>query len=828
MLKIPFICPLENGLHARPASELEQRVSAFAARIELCNLRNQRRADARSVLAMIGADVVYQDPCELVVDGLDEDAAYQMLSRFIHDEFAGCDTPVVAVADRPEQPLPVFLAQTTSPFVCGSGVSSGLAQGEALLLGTVDLHALAQRQEPEEPAAQHEAMQHALAQVRLQLRQEHHDAQGDAAAVLLAHIKLLDDALLESALLAPRQQRNAVAALAQALDELCAPLRESRSAYLRQRVLDLQDLGLRLAAHLTAQPLITLAPLQQDTIVISPTPMTPGQLLALRGPRLKGIIMGDGGETSHTVILARSFGIPLLSVSMADSGQIPGGEALLLDARHGVAILSPDGQAQRWYQLETEKYQRIANRLQPFIGQPGVMQDGERVALLANIALAVEAEAAFAAGAQGIGLFRTEMLFCERSSPPDEEEQYQAYRQVLEQAQGRKVVIRTLDIGGDKPCDYLNLPEEENPFLGWRGVRLYPALMALFSTQMRALLRASAAGPLHIMAPMVATLEEVKWLHTQFQQTQAELTAQGVATGTWSLGIMAEVPSVLYILDKAAAWIDFISIGSNDLAQYFLACDRGNASVRHLYNYFDPAFLQLLQEMTARAHRAGLEISLCGEMGGDLQALPLLLGAGLRHISMSASRIGSAKAQLATLSVAECQQMLQQAVAGESAQEVVALLKKQSITAYPVFDPRLILLDLAVDTKAEVIKRLTDNLEIEQRVRCGAEVEAAIWQREAIFSTALGFAIALPHCKSPAVTSSSVSVMRLASPLAWNEEVSVSLVIMLTVSEQEKDDHMKIFSRLARKLMHADFRQQLLEGNNPQAVAELLQRQIAL
>ena len=172
--------------------------------------------------------------------------------------------------------------------------------------------------------------------------------------------------------------------------------------------------------------------------------------------------------------------------------------------------------------------------------------------------------------------------------------------------------------------------------------------------------------------------------------------------------------------------------------------------------------------------------------------------------------------------------MLKQVVAAESGQDVVALLQKQSITTFPVFDPRLILLDRGIDAKAEVIKRLTDNLEIEQRARCGAEVEAAIWQREAIFSTALGFAIALPHCKSPAVTSSSVSVMRLASPLAWNEEVSVSLIIMLTVSEEEKGDHMKIFSRLARKLMHADFRQQLLEGNNPQAVAELLQREIAM
>lgn len=390
------------------------------------------------------------------------------------------------------------------------------------------------------------------------------------------------------------------------------------------------------------------------------------------------------------------------------------------------------------------------------------------------------------------------------------------------------MVIRTLDIGGDKPCDYLNMPTEENPFLGWRGIRLYPAFNAVFNTQVRALLRASATGPLHIMAPMVTTLEEIKWLREQFQQTEAQLRDEGIATGIWSLGIMAEVPSVLYLLEKAAAYIDFVSIGSNDLTQYFLACDRGNSQVRHLYNYFDPSFLQLLAEMTARARRAGIAISLCGEMGGDPAALGLLLGAGLRQLSMSVSRIAAAKAHLSSLTLACGEQKLAQALASDSAQAVMMALKQQvTVAAKPVVDPALIMLDRPVVDKAEVIKLLTDNLEVEQRVISGAEVESAIWQREAIFSTALGFAIALPHCKSAAVSHSSVSLMRLTTPLAWNDEVDVSLIIMLTVSEQEKGDHMKIFSRLARKLMHAEFRQQLLERALPQDVAELLAQEIA-
>ena len=828
MLKISFSCPLENGLHARPASALEQRVSEFRSAIYIVNLRNQRQADARSVLAMIGTDILYQDDCELLIEGEDEALAHQVLSRFISEEFAGCDEPVVSAGDQSARPLPVYLAQTRAETLRGNGVSLGMAQGIAMHLGGVDLLGLAEQEEatPAEIRRQHIA--DALHQVRTQLNDERRQAKGEAATVLEAHSKLLGDALMENALLAERPARNALEALAQALDELSAPLRESHSTYLQQRVLDLQDLGLRLAAHLTTQPLMPQTVLHQDTIVVSPVPLTPGQFLALRGPHLKGVVMGAGGETSHTVILARSFGIPLLSVEAREVASIRGAEPLLLDARYGVVVLSPDQQAERWYQLEAVKQQRLEQRLAPLKQQPGRTQDGEHVAVLANIALAAEADAVFDSGAEGIGLFRTEMLFCERSAPPDEEEQYQAYRHVLEQAKGRKVVIRTLDIGGDKPCDYLAMPEEENPFLGWRGIRLYPAFMDIFHSQLRALLRASASGPLHIMAPMVTTLDEIKWLRAQVEDTQARLNEEGITTGSWSLGIMAEVPSVLFLLDKAAPFIDFVSIGSNDLAQYFLACDRGNAQVGHLYNYFDPSFLRLLQEMTVQASRAGVEISLCGEMGGDPAALPLLLGAGLRQISMSASRIAAVKARLASLSLTGSDQALRQAVLCDSARDVADLVQEQAAeVSKPVFDPALILLDSPIATKAEAIKVLTDNLEVEQRTLSGPEVETAIWQREEIFSTALGFAIALPHCKSAAVANSSVSVLRLAEPLAWNDEVDVSLVIMLTVSEREKGDHMKIFSRLARKLMHADFRDQLMSSGSPQDIASLLTLEMA-
>jgi len=824
MLKIPFICPLENGLHARPASELEQRVTPFNARVTLHNLRNQRLVDARSVLALIGADVVYQDACELLIDGDDEQVAHQALGAFIKNELGECDAPLVTPSVSHEQPLPVFLAATTAQCLRGGGISPGLAKGIAVPLGTVDLLRLAQQEAPQEAEHQKQMLMKALSAVRDQVQAELRHAQGETADVLKAHKKLLHDTMLEQVLLSASRARNALAALAQGMTQLSLPLRESRSVYLQQRALDLQDLGLRLAASLLPGPLFTLPELTQDSVVISASPITPGQFLALRGTHLKGIVMGEGGETSHTAILARSFGIPLLC---AQEVRVPDGTPLLLDSRYGVLVVAPDACAQQWYAMEAEKDVRIAQRLAPFLQQKGSSRDGESVPLLANIALAAEAEGAFAAGAEGIGLFRTEMLFCERSAPPEEEEQYLAYRLVLERAQGRKVVIRTLDIGGDKPCDYLNLPSEENPFLGWRAVRLYPAFLTIFRHQVRALLRASATGPLHIMVPMVATLEEVKWLHTQFHQIVEQLQSEGIAVGEWHLGIMAEVPSTLYLLERAAAYIDFVSIGSNDLLQYFLACDRGNPRVHSLYNHCDPGFLMLLDDITASAQRAKLDICLCGEMGGDPTVLPLLLGAGLRQISMSAGRIGNVKQHLALLDTTVCRQMLENAFTCESAAEVEQMLNVSATEGdRSVFDPALILLEQRVANKAEAIKRLTDNLEVEQRVSSGTAVETAIWDREAVFSTALGFSVAIPHCKSAAVVSSCVSLLRLNTPLLWGDDVEVSLVLMLTVSEQGKSDHMKIFSKLARKLMHEEFRQQLLQGDDPQEITVLLEREL--
>lgn len=825
MLKLDFICTLPNGIHARPASEIEQRTQPFSSSITLINLSKNTQADAKSVLGMIGADITHGDQCQFLIEGHDQQAAFERLHAFMRDEFADSDEPLALSGDTHTQPLPVFIEHANPDYVRGNGVSKGIGRGVPVHIDSVDLNELSRS----EPAADLDCQQQQLHEAWSLTQQTLCNADAQAEQVLAAQRKLLSDPAFKSCLLSHTTARNALQAIALTVQALSQPLLNSSSQYLRERVIDIRDLCQGIAANLLGRPLETQLTLTKDSIVICSGTLTPGQFLRLRNLHLKGIVMGDGGETSHTVILARSFGVPLLCGVTQCDALTRNARQLILDSRYGLLVANPDAAMESWYRLENEKQQAIAARSAPLREQHVSTSDGTAVSVLANIALAVEAQSAFASGADGVGLFRTEMLFSERSQAPDEEEQYLAYSEVLRSAGGKKITIRTLDIGGDKPCDFLDLPKEENPFLGYRAVRMYPQFHDVFTTQARALLRASTAGPLNIMVPMVATLQEIQWLHSQFHHIAHTLQQDGIAVGEWHLGIMVEVPSTLYLLEKAANYLDFVSIGSNDLAQYFLACDRGNPHVRHLYDYRNPTFLALMRDITQRAQAAGLAISLCGEMAADKQMLPLLIGMGLTQLSMAAGAITPCKEALISLNVEQCQQLLETAIACESSDQVLERVEQftRLQTQKPVLVPELLLLDKTVSSKEEAIKLLTDNLEVQQRVVSGALAEKDIWDREALFSTALGFSVAIPHCKSPHVLHSSISFLRLNAPLNWSEGVDVQLVIMLTVNEREQENHMKIFSRLARKLMHSEFREQLHCLSDSAAITSLLSTELA-
>lgn len=457
--------------------------------------------------------------------------------------------------------------------------------------------------------------------------------------------------------------------------------------------------------------------------------------------------------------------------------------------------------------------------------------DGIRMEVAANIAHSVEAQAAFSNGAEAVGLFRTEMLYMDRACAPDENELYNIFCQALESAKGRSIIVRTMDIGGDKPVDYLNIPAEANPFLGYRAVRIYEEYASLFTTQLRSILRASAHGNLKIMIPMISSMEEILWVKEKLAEAKQQLRNEHIPFDEKiPLGIMLEVPSVMFIIDQCCEEIDFFSIGSNDLTQYLLAVDRDNAKVTRHYNSLNPAFLRALDFAVQAVHRQGKWIGLCGELGAKGSVLPLLVGLGLDEISMGAPSIPAAKARMAQLDSRACRQLLNQAMACRTSLEVEHLLAqfRMSQQDAPLVTAQCITLDSDWRSKEEVIKGMTDNLLLAGRCRYPRKLEADLWAREAVFSTGLGFSFAIPHSKSEHIEQSTISVARLNAPVRWGDD-EAQFIIMLTLNKHAAgDQHMRIFSRLARRIMHEEFRNTLVNAASADAIASLLQHELEL
>ncbi|WP_028862718.1 phosphoenolpyruvate--protein phosphotransferase [Psychromonas aquimarina] len=830
MLDFQFICPLVNGIHARPATEIEQRAAKFEAQITIINQSKDSKANAKSVLSMIGADILLNDQCQFVFQGADEQQAYTFFKSFVENELADIDGPVETAAADTMQDLPLFLEKAQPQFLRGKAASSGIGRGKPVIIGKIDLHSVAEQYPAADSSENSKVINSAVLKTTAALEHEIEHADTDAKAVLDAHLAIIKDTQLQDTISKHIDAFNAPAVIALAGDEICQTLEGSSSSYLRERALDIRDIANRIVENIVGEKISSDLNLTQGSVLISEGLLTPSQLLALPKEMIKGLVMGDGGDTSHTVILARSFNIPTLTGVEQAVQLCSAAQEVIVDARAGVLIADANEMTNKYYQLEAVKQAKIEIRLAKFKSAAVSTSDQVELNISANIVTSNEILSSLEAGADGIGLFRTEMLFCERAVPPTEEEQFEHYKFVVENAAGKKAVIRTLDIGGDKPCEYMGLPEEENPFLGYRAIRMYPEYEDIIKTQFRALVRAGEFGEVSIMVPMISNLDEIKWIRNMLDVVTAEICADSNKTVKVSLGIMVEVPSTLYLLEKASSYIDFVSIGSNDLTQYFLACDRGNKNIANLYNHLDPSFLRLVRDIIANADQAGLRVSLCGEMASDPTAQPLLIGAGLRNFSMSASLIGKSKEQLCALNVSDCQALLAEAIDADNPAQVTALVEKFTAAdqQMPIMCKSLIFTKQAVSSKEEAIKRLTDNLEAELRIPVAGNVEKAIWDREAVFSTALGFSVAIPHCKSEHVSQNSVSVMTLDKGIDWGNDTSIELVIMLTVSKDDSDDtHMKIFSKIARKLMHEDFRSSLIDSDNPESILHTLQETIA-
>jgi len=835
-LEFQFICPLPNGVHARPASALEEVASCFGADIRLTNSRTGRTANAKSVLAIVGADIRQNDDCQLIVSGPDERDALAALATFLRNEFPRCDEALPPVPYvNGELPLPPVLQHAGAAVRRGTPMVKGIGQGRIVQTGGLRIPDSIPTNGTADFAAEVRKLDTALAALVASYEERLPNAASHVEAdILKAHRSVARDPAFRSRLHESLRldDRTAAGAIADTEAFFTDMLVKSESALLRERALDLRDVCFQLLRQIYGKAaVVTEVRLTENCIVVAEM-LTPGQFLALDRRFLQALVLGHAGTTSHTVILARSFGIPTL-VGVADlaAAQLHGQEAIA-DAECGLLVTDLTPQARRYYALEQKRLAERRARQRRFASQPGVTADGQPVEIGGNISTAAEAASAFDAGAEAIGLFRTEMLFLDRDEPPGEEEQFNEYSTALIAADGRPVILRTLDIGGDKPLAYLNLPTEDNPFLGYRAVRIYPEFEQIFRTQVRAMVRASAFGKLKLMIPMVTTLDEIRWAKRVISEEQARCAAEGTAFArAMPIGAMIEVPSAAFVLDQLCREVDFFSIGSNDLLQYFAGADRANPRVAKLYDPLQPAFLRLLKKIADDVHLAGKHVGLCGEMGGHTRCLPLLVGLGLDEISAAASAVTSLKAELALWSAPVCREVTQRALACATADEVRRLLDEcVAQRPAPLVDPEMILIESESTSKEEAIKEVVDQLYVLGRTEEPRAVEDAIWQRETVYSTGFGHGFAIPHCKTNAVAANSLVLLKLRRPVPWGslDGQPVGLLLLLTIRESEQTNgHMKIFSRLARRVMHEEFRAQLVQEQEPEKLCSLLNQCLA-
>ena len=831
-----FACPLTYGLHARPASRLAEVASRFGAEITLANARTAATANAKSALAIVALEARHGDPCRLKCAGPDAEAAHAALREFIQVVLPTTDEPLPAAAPEAAVALPRALRVAGVRWLAGTPVCGGVGRGAVSFLTGSSLPKDLSHLPAGSQAQERDKVRRAVAAVCAALEAKLAARPTPVAAgILSAHLSIASDvALAERILQSVTRGQSAGQAILAAAAFFTSRLTAAETLYVRERAIDVEDIALQLLEQIYGEhfhpPEIRL---DRPAVVVAET-LAPRQLLALDRSFVRALVLERAGTTSHAVVLARAFGIPTLTGVPEVRTRLCEGPEVVVDADLGVVLCAVSDAVARYYEREARRRQRRQQRLARHAHAPAVTRDGQRLEIAANVGTAEEVGPAFAQGADSIGLFRTEMLFLDRTTPPSEDEQFAAYAEAARLAGGRPVILRTLDLGGDKPVPYLDLPPEANPYLGCRGVRIYPRHRELFVAQLRAILRASAHGRLWIMVPMVSEPDEARWVRARLDEVRAELAAAGVAFDPETpLGVMVEVPSVALVLDQMAAEVDFLSVGTNDLTQYLFAADRDNERVAGLHSARHPAGLRLLARIAADARAHGRWLGLCGEMAASPFDLPLLVGLGLDEISTSAPGIPALKSAVSRLAAADCRAVLERALACRSAAEVEGLLAAfhARVATAGLLDRDLITLDSDSASKEEAVQELVDALYAAGRTDRPLAVEEAIWARETAYPTGLGNGFAVPHCRTDAVSANAIALVRLARPVAWDPtgERPVGCVLLLAVREDDPDEtHLKIFSKLARSLMHDEFRARLSAAADADAVLRCLAEELGI
>ncbi|HCX2077000.1 TPA: phosphoenolpyruvate--protein phosphotransferase [Staphylococcus aureus] len=498
----------------------------------------------------------------------------------------------------------------------------------------------------------------------------------DKAAIFDAHLLVLDD----PELIQPIQDKiknenaNVATALTDVTTQFVTIFESMDNEYMKERAADIRDVSKRVLSHILGVELPNPSMIDESVVIVG-NDLTPSDTAQLNKEFVQGFATNIGGRTSHSAIMSRSLEIPAIVGTKSITQEVKQGDMIIVDGLNGDVIVNPTEDELIAYQDKRERYFADKKELQKLRDADTVTVDGVHAELAANIGTPNDLPGVIENGAQGIGLYRTEFLYMGRDQMPTEEEQFEAYKEVLEAMDGKRVVVRTLDIGGDKELSYLNLPEEMNPFLGYRAIRLCLAQQDIFRPQLRALLRASVYGKLNIMFPMVATINEFREAKAILLEEKENLKNEGHdISDDIELGIMVEIPATAALADVFAKEVDFFSIGTNDLIQYTLAADRMSERVSYLYQPYNPSILRLVKQVIEASHKEGKWTGMCGEMAGDETAIPLLLGLGLDEFSMSATSILKARRQINGLSKNEMTELANRAVDCATQEEVIELV----------------------------------------------------------------------------------------------------------------------------------------------------------
>ncbi|HDR1022617.1 TPA: phosphoenolpyruvate-protein phosphotransferase PtsI [Pasteurella multocida] len=566
-------------------------------------------------------------------------------------------------------------------MISGIPASPGIVFGKALVLKeekiVLDMQKISEDQIDAEIARFYQGREAAVEQLT-SIRDRAFASLGeDKAAIFEGHLMILEDEELEEEILDYMRSNkvNAGVAASKIIDQQVAMLSEIDDEYLRERAGDIRDIGNRLIKNILGMHIVDLGDINEEAILVA-YDLTPSETAQLNLDKVLGFITDIGGRTSHTSIMARSLELPAIVGTNNVTEQVNTGDYLILDAVNNLVYVNPTQEEIDRLKAQEQKLAEEKAELAKLKDLPALTLDGHRVDVVANIGTIRDVEGADRNGAEGVGLYRTEFLFMDREQLPTEEEQFIAYKEVVEAMNGRLVVLRTMDIGGDKDLPYLDLPKEMNPFLGWRAIRIALDRREILNAQLRAVLRASAFGKLAVMFPMIISVEEIRELKAVIETLKQELRDEGKAFDeNIQIGVMVETPSAAVNAKFLAKEVDFFSIGTNDLTQYTLAVDRGNELISHLYNPMSPSVLGLIKQVIDASHAEGKWTGMCGELAGDEKATILLLGMGLDEFSMSAISVPRIKKLIRNVNYEDAKELATKALEKPTAAEIEQLVE---------------------------------------------------------------------------------------------------------------------------------------------------------